>query len=151
TLRSPRGELIARRDELRATGHRVEVPIEVPRLAPPGRYRLSVTVPGGLELPGEIEITGKPFPPIHSLRIDQLQLYGGPELRAPRAGILFRSEPLRVEVRLGGARRKVATDVKLRQPNGRVVLSQKLSQTEIRSALPDVRLFLAGEVVIPSD
>jgi hypothetical protein len=148
-LHGPDGVELARtRQPLSAAGE-LSVSIPVPRLARSGAHGLGVTADDGTELWQTIMIAGPPFAPAGKLVVDDLALYGGEDLRAPRAGVLERGELLSAEARVGGGRVAVTGKLGLHTIAGEVVDQVDLGRAEIAHPGPGGRVYIQGQWRVP--
>lgn len=127
----------------------LDMPLSIPRLARPGHYEVAVASKKH-EVTSPLVVTGKPFPPAGKLGVDALTLYGGPDHRTRRKGILTRGEPLRIEARVAGAKKKVKLLVRLRTRTGSVASENDLAAVDVRDADPRARFFATGSWTVPS-
>lgn len=150
-LLGPDGALLARTTQPLSHTGELAFAVDVPRLATAGTHTVRVTSEGTKEALAEpLEVAGLPFPPAHRLVVDDLALYGGKDLRAPRAGLLERGETLLVETRVGGGRRRVSTRVRLATITGKVVADADLGHAEIARPTPGGRVYIQGTWQVPA-
>lgn len=146
-LRAAGGDELARWEDHPLDRGALRFPLQVPPLALPGDYLVELESSGvTARLPLTIE--GAPFPPLASLRIDELVLTAGEDGRSPRAGRLGRGETVRVRARVGAVRREVSGVLRLRGRDGAVVLERTLGTARPIAVHPSARVYLVGAAPI---
>jgi hypothetical protein len=143
----PRKQPIAGTRELTGKDGRFELSIAIPRLARSGTYGIQIDSEGGRRARRLIRIDGPPFEPVDRLTIDRLEVRGGADGRAPRAGVIHRGETLVLEALVGGGAGKVGGTIRLHRAGG--PLEVTVAPVDVIDPSADARIYLTGELAVP--
>lgn len=98
----------------------IDIPLRVPRLARVGSYRVDFATEDE-QASVAIQIAGTSFAPAGSPTLTNLEIFGGQRLRIPKAALLVRGEPLRIEAVVGGISAQASARLRLRTRVGKQV------------------------------
>jgi len=119
------------------------LPLQVPRLARVGRYRVDIaTRDGQASVP--LNIVGTEFPAAEKPIVTALHLYGGPKQRIPQEGIFDRGVPVRVEAIVGGVSQRASARLRLRTSIGKQVDLLEFPRIEPADTAPTARSLISS-------
>ncbi len=122
---------------------RLDMKVLVPRMARVGHYRVDLATEA-LNASVPLAIAGREFPAQTQLGIGELAILGGPNLRAPRPGVLLRGEALWIEAIAGGIHERANAKLRLRDRAGKIVSSLDLADVTPADPHPQARSLVSG-------